>query len=511
MPGASAEERTVGRYALYDEIASGGMASVHVGRLMGPVGFSRTVAVKCLHPQFAKDPEFVAMFLDEARLAARIRHPNVVATIDVVALQGELFLVMEYVQGESLSRLAKAARTKGLAVPSPVVAAIVSDALYGLHSAHEARNERDEPLSIVHRDVSPQNIIVGADGVSRVLDFGIAKAASRVQTTREGQLKGKLSYMAPEQLTRGAIDRRTDIFSMSIVLWETLAGERLFSAADEGGTVTRILTEKVAAPSTVRPSLSAELDAVVLKGLARAPANRFATAKEMALALEHVLPPARPAQVAEWIERVAGDALSSRARRIAQIEGTTGGLAAKPARADTLTAATQLVSEVRSPALRGVPAPSGTAEDGLTELTASGSTDTPRSWRVLRRPALTLAVVAVFAVAVLTAGRYVTHRSPAAIKPEPAASSSVAPASATEGLAAQPSAVAPGITRADAPGGVASGAATSGSVAPVASAAPPVVTSPRSPASPAKKHTPDCDPPYYYDDDHVKRFKPACL
>src|SRR5580704_17173586 len=118
MPGASAEERTVGRYALYDEIASGGMASVHVGRLMGPVGFSRTVAVKCLHPQFAKDPEFVAMFLDEARLAARIRHPNVVATIDVVALQGELFLVMEHVQGESLSRLAKAARTKGLAVPS---------------------------------------------------------------------------------------------------------------------------------------------------------------------------------------------------------------------------------------------------------------------------------------------------------------------------------------------------------------------------------------------------------
>jgi len=200
QPPSEKAVRVVGRYALYAEIAAGGMATVHFGRLLGPVGFSRTVAIKRLHPQFAKDPEFVSMFLDEARLAARIRHPNVVPTLDVVATQGELFLVMDYVQGESLSRLIRAARERGHRIPPRIVSSILTGALHGLHAAHEAKNERGEPLNIVHRDISPQNVLVGSDGVPRVLDFGVAKAAGRVQTTREGQLKGKLAYMAPEQI-----------------------------------------------------------------------------------------------------------------------------------------------------------------------------------------------------------------------------------------------------------------------------------------------------------------------
>src|SRR5258708_29137656 len=167
----------VGRYLLCDEIAAGGMATVHVGRLMGTAGFSRTVAIKRLHAQFAKDPDFVSMFLDEARLAARIRHPNVIGTLDVVALEGELFLVMEYVPGESLARLWRTTFDTGRTIPLPIISAILVGVLDGLHAAHEATDDNGEPLGIVHRDVSPHNILAGTDGIARVLDFGDAKAA----------------------------------------------------------------------------------------------------------------------------------------------------------------------------------------------------------------------------------------------------------------------------------------------------------------------------------------------
>ena len=192
--------RIVGRYALYDSIACGGMASVHLGRLIGPAGFSRTVAIKRLHENYAKDPEFVAMLLDEARLAARINHPNVVSTLDVVAVGPELLLVMEYVAGESLSALIRTCQQTEHSPPIPVVVDIAIGMLNGLHAAHEATGEGGQPLNIVHRDVSPQNVLVGTDGVTRVVDFGIAKAIGRTQETRSGAIKGKPAYMAPEQL-----------------------------------------------------------------------------------------------------------------------------------------------------------------------------------------------------------------------------------------------------------------------------------------------------------------------
>ena len=211
----SAAPQMLGRYALYEKIASGGMASVHIGRLLGPVGFARTVAIKRMHPQFAEDPEFVSMFLDEARLAARIRHPNVVQTLDIVSTDTELFLVMDFVQGESLARLIQSANSAGQHVPPEMVATIMVGVLHGLHAAHEAKDEQGEPLQIVHRDVSPHNVLVGTDGVARVLDFGVAKAAGRAQTTRDGQMKGKVAYMAPEQI-RGSVSRATDVYAASV-------------------------------------------------------------------------------------------------------------------------------------------------------------------------------------------------------------------------------------------------------------------------------------------------------
>ena len=321
----------VGRYALYGEIAAGGMATVHFGRLLGPAGFSRTVAIKRLHPGFAKDPEFVSMFLDEARLAARIRHPNVVPTLDVVATSGELFLVMDYVQGESLGRLVRSMSLVNSSTSPSIAASIISSVLHGLHSAHEATSERGEPLGIVHRDVSPQNILVGTDGIARVLDFGVAKAVGRLQTTREGQIKGKLAYMPPEQLRGGEMTRQADIYATAVVLWETLTSKRLFSGDNEGVIVAKILESKVERPSRIVPGLSKAYDDLVMRGLSRDVSKRFGTAREMALALERCGPMAPPSEIGAWVEAMAKTVLTVRANRIADIESSSSSLTLEPA------------------------------------------------------------------------------------------------------------------------------------------------------------------------------------
>jgi eukaryotic-like serine/threonine-protein kinase len=318
--GAAADEsgRVVGRYVVFDEIAAGGMASVHLGRLMGAVGFSRTVAIKRLHPHLARDAEFSSMFLDEARLAARVRHPNVVAVLDVVHDAGELLLVMDYVQGESLSRLAKAMRPGG--IPPRLAVTVLTGVLHGLHAAHEATTEQGEALHIVHRDVSPQNVIVGVDGVARVFDFGVAKASHRVQTTQDGSVKGKISYMAPEQLLSEQVDRRADIYSAAVVLWEAITGERLFEGDNQGRVIRKILDEPVPWPSSIMPGLPKALDLAVMRGLERDVANRWQTARDFAAALEQCSPAASATQLGEWVESIGGSALGDRAQRVKDIE-----------------------------------------------------------------------------------------------------------------------------------------------------------------------------------------------
>jgi len=319
FPG-STTPASVGRYVLHGKIASGGMATVHFGQLLGPMGFARTVAIKRMHPHFTADADFVSMFLDEARLVARIRHPNVVPTLDVVMTDTDLFLVMEYVQGETLARLLQTPQGSGGRMPLGIVASIFSGVLRGLHAAHEAKNERGEPLGIVHRDVSPQNVIVGVDGLARVLDFGVAKAAGRLQTTQAGQLKGKISYMAPEQLGGSKVTRQSDVYGASVLLWETLTGKRLFDGENDAAILTKIVAGKPEPPSAHVRGVPPAIDAIVLRGLERSPAQRFATARDMATALEGALTLAIPADVSAWVESAATESLRKQAARVAQIE-----------------------------------------------------------------------------------------------------------------------------------------------------------------------------------------------
>jgi eukaryotic-like serine/threonine-protein kinase len=313
---ATQAPRTVGRYRLFAEIAAGGIATVHLGRLRGHAGFAKTVAIKKLHPTYARDPEFVAMLLDEARLTSRIQHTNVVSTLDVVACDGELCLVMEYVPGDSLAKLARRE-----AVDPATAVGIMVGVLHGLHAAHEAKSEIGEALGLVHRDVSPQNILVGRDGVARIADFGIAKAVGRIHTTQEGQVKGKFAYMAPEQIRLRGVDRRTDVYAASVVLWEILTGRRLFVADEPGSLAVQVLRGARQPPSLHAPGLTAEVDAIVMRGLARKPGDRFENAREMAIALESALTPATPREVGEWVEARAASAIAHREKLVAQMEG----------------------------------------------------------------------------------------------------------------------------------------------------------------------------------------------
>jgi serine/threonine-protein kinase len=342
-PARTDPPRAIGRYVLFREVAHGGMATVHLGRLRGVGGFARTVAIKRLLPSFARDPEFVAMFLDEGRLAARIKHPNVVPVMDILASEGELFLVMEYVHGEGFSKLLRRARALGIPVPQEIAIAIMVDVLYGLHAAHETCDERGESLGIVHRDVSPQNMIVGVDGVARVLDFGIAKAAQRAHgETRAGELKGKLGYMAPEQVTGSVVDRRADVYAAGVTLWEALAGERMFAPLDFPQLINEILKKEHVAPSRLAPGTSAELDAVVLCALERDPRHRYATAGDMAADLERIgrLPSRR--EIGEWVALVADAPLRKRSAVITEIENTALVESRPPARRAWLAASAVL-------------------------------------------------------------------------------------------------------------------------------------------------------------------------
>jgi serine/threonine protein kinase len=302
--------RELGRYSLLGELASGGMAKVYVGRQGGAAGFERIVAIKCCHEHLRSNQAYAAMFLDEARLAARIRHHNVVATLDV-SDGNPLYLVMEYVEGCSLSALARTARHAGRRVPLDIALRVICDALAGLHAAHECCGPDGERLGLVHCDVSPQNILVGVDGSARITDFGIARANARMTLEDQSVIKGKPSYMAPEQIGSDPITRRADVFSAGVVLWELLTGKPLFRSSDDWTTLHAVLTRPVPAPSSVEPSVPPALDAVVLRALERDPARRFASAGDFLAALERLpLPVATARCVGEYVRREGGESLT---------------------------------------------------------------------------------------------------------------------------------------------------------------------------------------------------------
>jgi serine/threonine protein kinase len=308
------------RYAVYENIGAGGMATVHLGRLRRELGFGRTVAIKRLRPVYAHDPEFVSMFLDEARMASRVRHPNVVSTLDIVTDEGELLLVMDYVDGESLWRLMRMTRECREPIPHQVAAAIVSGVLQGLHAAHETMDERGNNFGLVHRDVSPHNVLVGRDGWARVLDFGIAHALERVHVSQIGTIKGKFGYMAPEQLQGSSVTRQADIYAASVLLWELLTGSCLFPGLRYRILVSEILDGRVPPPSRVAQGLPQGYDQVVLRGLAEKPADRYPSAHQMALELEACDGIASATAIAAWLERLAGDQLRAHADRVSRME-----------------------------------------------------------------------------------------------------------------------------------------------------------------------------------------------
>ncbi len=526
---APSRGRLVGRYVVHDRIAAGGMATVHVGRLLGAAGFSRTVAIKRLHDAYAKDTDFVAMLLDEARLAAMIRHPNVVPTLDVVAEEDELLVVMEYVEGDSVAHLTKLTLDAGQQVPVTFSAAIAAQTLHGLHAAHEARDRNGEPLGIVHRDVSPQNILVGIDGVSRVLDFGIAKAASRATATEDGQLKGKTAYMAPEQLQHGAVDRRTDVFAASVVLWELLCGRRLFFADSPAEIMARVLTSPIENPQKYAPHVPPELAAITLRGLDRDPAGRFATAEEMALAIEDAIAMPRPKDIGSWVSTIAKLTLEGRAQLVQIVEASShkmpvGQQTSDPVLAKAIEEAerrrenAEMATDVGGrmvaaiePQARFLPqplvgVPRGVGDESTGLATVQSTIHPVKQRPQTSRAAIALAVgggtaliLALSIALVLSSGALGKPRGDAT--PPPGATATDPVVTAAPGPSASTSAAtAAGTGSAPVPS-----AAASTTKPPSPTTRPPVGTRP--PPSPTKK----CDIDYFFDAQGHKHFKPECV
>jgi eukaryotic-like serine/threonine-protein kinase len=307
-----------GNYQLVKRLALGGMAQIYLARRKGQDAAAPLVVVKRILPHLAENTDFVRMFLDEARIAARLAHPNIVQLYDLGAQDDSFFLAMEYIHGDDVRRICK--RAESLAHPLPVALAcrIIADACAGLDYAHKKLDPLGKPLGIVHRDVSPQNILVSFAGEVKVVDFGIAKAADQATVTRSGVLKGKYSYMSPEQAAGKRVDCRSDVFALGVVLYELLTGTRLFKRTTDMQTLAAVSECHVTVPSEISPRVPADLDAIVLKALARDPDTRYAEALQLQVALEEWLrrhPSASsPADLAAFMREVYAERLAREAR-----------------------------------------------------------------------------------------------------------------------------------------------------------------------------------------------------
>ncbi len=276
----------LGRYVILKHLASGGMADVLIARADGIEGFERHVVVKRIRAEHAKDERFIEMFLDEARLAANLHHQNIVQVHDIGEADGEYFFAMEYLHGEDLRKILSAVSKSKSHMPLGYVVAIVSAAAAGLHYAHERRGGDKKPLNIVHRDVSPSNILIGYDGSVKVVDFGIAKAAMRTVETKSGSLKGKVSYMSPEQCKGSPIDKRSDVYALGVVLYELSTTTRLFKGENDYLVMDAIVNGKIPLPRVRRPDLPNELSTIIMHALSSDPTRRFQSADELRQALD---------------------------------------------------------------------------------------------------------------------------------------------------------------------------------------------------------------------------------
>jgi serine/threonine-protein kinase len=402
-------------------------------------------------------------------------------------------------------------------LPLDMGAAIVAGALHGLHAAHEAKGDDGEPLDLVHRDVSPENILVGVNGVPRILDFGIAKAAGRVSTTAEGKVKGKLAYMAMEQLAGEAVDRRVDVFSTGVVLWEVLTGRPRFRAPSQTALLAMALEGKLIAPSAIRPDISPELDALVLRAMDRDPAKRFATAREFAFALEELVPLASPARVGAWVEEHASETLSLRASLVANVEKSQSdpGQASNPfddsgrgvtvisspgsSRPGDAFAATALIDTHGDRAQL-------TAAEGLSVQSEEEQERKPSRW-----PLIALAALLVSVTGLVFALSSADEPTDGPVSPAPASPTDLV---TPTGADSSPAVASPEPSALAAPSAAASASASASTSEPAVKAPPskpatrPRRPPPKPPSKPAKTN---CNPPYTVDARGVQRIKPECL
>ena len=315
--------QTLGRYEFLVPIAEGGMASVWAARLKGSRGFSKTVAVKTMLPSVSDDPQFEQMFLDEAQIASRIRHPNVVEILDLGEQDEVLYLVMEWVDGEPLSSLRRAAAKHG-GIPRSIALRIVADACAGLHAAHELKDDAGNPVGLVHRDISPQNILITFGGAVKIVDFGVAKAAGRsTGQTVAGQVKGKPPYMSPEQALGEVVDRRTDVFALGIILYQLTTGKHPFRGESDLVTLQNIVSDKpIVPPRSLDRQYPRELELVVMKALDRKRDRRFQSCAEFEAAIEEVfqkgVPRSRSEEVAKFMQDMLGPRGEDRRKALAE-------------------------------------------------------------------------------------------------------------------------------------------------------------------------------------------------
>ncbi|MBI5535210.1 MAG: serine/threonine protein kinase [Deltaproteobacteria bacterium] len=354
---APSHPKAVGRYEVLLPIASGGMAMVYLARSLGAGGFEREVALKLTHAHLRDNREFAMDLIEEAKLSVRIRHPNVVSVLDAGEDPNGLYLVMDYVEGDTLSSLWRKAAERGERFPARVGLRILVDVLTGLHAAHELRDDAGRPVGLVHRDFSPQNILVGVDGNARLSDFGIAKAATRLGNTTTGVVKGKLGYLSPEQARGLPLDRRSDIWAAGVVAWETVAGQRLYDTENEAATILRIVSERPPSLRSVDVDTPEELDQAIAKALATDRQQRCATAmalsRQIASAAQAHGMLADVEEVARYVEDLIAAKLERRRARIRQVLASRASDdAAESSKAE---AAVPLVAEVSSPSVASLP------------------------------------------------------------------------------------------------------------------------------------------------------------
>jgi eukaryotic-like serine/threonine-protein kinase len=394
----------LGRYELLLPVAAGGMAMVWAARLRGTRGFQKIVAVKTMLPKLSEDPQFERMFLDEASLASRIHHPNVVEVLDLGEANGVLFIAMEWLDGVPLNQVMKAAKSAS-GIPSVVAIHILTHAAEGLHAAHELKDDDNAYIGLVHRDVSPQNILVGHDGLTKMVDFGLAKATALGDgATRAGQLKGKISYMAPEQIRGDPLDRRADVFALGVVLYAVTTGKHPFRRESEGATLFAISAPDPAPAPSRFMTYPPELEAVLMKAIAKDPDKRHGSALEFARALEGTLPQAERAhggeRVAEFIKGLLG----------AQHEQQKAALAEALRRADRASMA-PTASPIEGLVGTGTSSISSLSAVGLSRPSQDGlSSPTFEQPSVLRRARIPLAL-ALLALGVGGAAFAITRTS----------------------------------------------------------------------------------------------------